>query len=324
MAKDRTIHIDERGAGQTLAAFLRAVMKESSWNEIKKLIAQRHVQIDGNLCLDDSRRLKGGEVVKIYAIQRAPVPSASSVRIVHRDPHLVIVDKPAGMTTLRHEQEKNWSARRKQIQPTLEESLESLLMPPKTRRSSRERSPIQIRPVHRLDRDTSGLMVFALTPQTERDLIALFKAHDIDREYRAVVHGHPKKQTIETWIARDRGDGLRGSVEKGSREDAQQAITHVEPIQQLGPYSIILCRLETGRTHQIRIHLSELGHMLCGEKIYTHRLGEKPKRDTSQAPRQSLHAAVIGFVHPNSGKSIRFESGWPDEIESWLTTLQKI
>lgn len=314
--KDRTIHIDQRGAGKTLAALLREVLKELSWNEVKRLIAQRHVQIDGNLCLDDARRLKGGEVVKVHRSARAPIPTPGDVKIVFRDEHLVVVDKPAGMTTLRHEQEKNWSSRRRQIQPTLEESLEVILVKPKSKHS---RDSIRIRPVHRLDRDTSGLMVFALSPTVERMLVALFKAHDIERAYRAVVHGHPQSQTIETFIARDRGDGLRGSVEQGSRDDAQRAVTHIAPIEQIGSYSIISCRLETGRTHQIRIHLNELGHRLCGEKIYTHRLGEKPQADKSGSPRQALHAGVLGFVHPITGKPLRFESPWPREISDWLS-----
>ena len=125
-------------------------------------------------------------------------------------------------------------------------------------------------------------MVFARTPAAEQRLIRMFARHDVQRAYVAVAHGHVEAQTIETWLVRDRGDGLRGSSPLGeSGEGAQRAITHLRPMEHLADYTIVECRLETGRTHQIRIHLAELGHMLCGEKTYTHPLGGQAIEDTS-------------------------------------------
>jgi 23S rRNA pseudouridine1911/1915/1917 synthase len=171
-------------------------------------------------------------------------------------------------------------------------------------------------------------MVFARTPQAEQLLIRLFSQHQIERAYVAVVQGKAEAQTIRTWLVRDRGDGLRGSSPLGNKTpQAQEAITLVKPLESFDAggetYSVVQCRLETGRTHQIRIHLSEAGHMLCGEKTYTHLPGEKPRRDTSAAPRQALHAAVLGLVHPVTGEQLTFRTRLPRDLSQWLGRLKK-
>jgi 23S rRNA pseudouridine1911/1915/1917 synthase len=147
-------------------------------------------------------------------------------------------------------------------------------------------------------------------------------------------------RTIDTWLARDRGDGLRGSVGSDRQaepelrtdlageippggRDLQRAITHVRPMEQLAGYTIVECRLETGRTHQIRIHLAEIGHMLCGEKTYTHAPGQKPQADASGAPRQALHAAEIAFTHPITNQPLRFRMPLPKDLKGWLLTLRR-
>jgi 23S rRNA pseudouridine1911/1915/1917 synthase len=169
-------------------------------------------------------------------------------------------------------------------------------------------------------------MVFARTPEAEVSLIRLFSKHRIERAYLAVVHGHPEAGTIETMLVRDRGDGLRGSVPSGDDpgdQPAQQAITHVKPLERIGDYSLVECRLDTGRTHQIRIHLSERGHMLCGEKTYTHPPGGRPQADASGAPRQALHAAELGFIHPVTGDTLHFKSPLPADLQQWLKRLRE-
>jgi 23S rRNA pseudouridine1911/1915/1917 synthase len=186
----------------------------------------------------------------------------------------------------------------------------------------------QIRPpkvcaVHRLDRDTTGLMVFAVSREAEETLVRMFKKHAIERSYLAAVRGHPAEQTIETWLVRDRGDRLRGSSPAAvGAEYAERAITHVKPVETIGPYSLVECRLETGRTHQIRIHLAEIGHPLCGERVYTHRLGEPPQIDDSGAPRQALHSGELRFVHPVSGNRMQFRSPLPEDLGKWLRELK--
>jgi 23S rRNA pseudouridine1911/1915/1917 synthase len=177
-------------------------------------------------------------------------------------------------------------------------------------------------------------MVFARTAEAEQKLIRMFAKHDVQRAYVAVVHGRLEEQTIDTWLVRDRGDGLRGSVRnvtEGIPADAgaRRAITHVRPMEYVASphspagYTIVECRLETGRTHQIRIHLSEIGHPLCGEKVYTHALGAKPIDDASGAPRQALHAAELAFVHPLTNQPLRFRMALPADLKEWLLKLRR-
>jgi 23S rRNA pseudouridine1911/1915/1917 synthase len=352
-------------APMALATALRGFLPERSWNQVRKLVTARQIQVNGNLCVEEARKLKAGDVVQVWNHPLPPPADEQAIRVRYADQHLVVIEKPAGITTLRHAEERNWSADRKRRQPTLDELVPRALAkhlgweleeeprpaksPPPPRRGRkehrrREESGIKlptVRAVHRLDRDTSGLMVFARTPQAEAALIRLFSRHRIDRAYQAVVHGHPAAQTIETMLVRDRGDGLRGSVNPaagqpltpqnlGEEEDApkaeqeaQQGITHVKPIESIGDYSLIECRLETGRTHQIRIHLSERGHMLCGEKMYTHPLGGRPQSDESGAPRQALHAAELGFIHPSTGEKLNFKSALPADLQQWLQRLRR-
>ncbi|QOV90533.1 RluA family pseudouridine synthase [Humisphaera borealis] len=352
MPSDRTYHIRPVLNGQTLAAGLRGLDSDLSWNDARKLVQQRRIQINGNLVLDDTRRLKTGDVVKIFEQPRTPPPAERDVPVLHIDQDLIVIDKPAGITTLRHAEEKEWDDARKQRQPTLDEVVQRLLptvWPPKATQPDSNRPqkntdppgvmrrpggrPVglpaiglpKVRAVHRLDRDTSGLMLFALSPRGETALVKLFKEHSIRRVYRAVVHGLvTQEQTIESWFVRDRGDGIRGSSPKGqAASDGQHAETYVRPIEALGRYTIVECRLKTGRTHQIRIHLAEAGHMLCGEKTY---LRPKPEADAvhdkSGAPRQALHSASLELEHPFSGKTLQFESPMARDLETWLKKIR--
>ncbi len=345
----QTFHLIAEHNGVSLGQALKRILPEQSWSQVRKLIASRRVQVNGNLCLDEGRRVKSGDVLKIAERSLARPADAADIKIVHLDEHLVVVQKPAGVTTLRHREETDLPQRRKQLQPTLDELLPRVLAGhlgiklkddtnPMRKRGSARPAPerrrgrslqrdkrLQVHAVHRLDRDTSGLMVFARTPEAEQKLIRMFAKHAVQRAYVAVVHGQlTESRTIDTWLVRDRGDGLRGSSLQGEpTEGAQRAITHVRPMEQLAGHTIVECRLETGRTHQIRIHLSEIGHMLCGEKTYTHALGAKPQADTSGAPRQALHAAEIAFTHPITNQPLRFRMPLPPDLKDWLLTLRR-
>lgn len=329
-------HLGSQQHGLTIAAALRSLVPNLSWNQARGFVQKRHVQIDGNLCLDISRRVKNGEVVKLFRHPLAPPPKASDVDIVYLDEYLVIVNKPSGMTSVRHAQESRPRGRM-QRQPTLEDVMPDILVragygrgqrnPRQERGRGRKRPAAPSRvpkprvfPVHRLDRDTSGLIIFALSTEVAERLITMFQDHSIERTYRAVARGNVRAMKIESFLARDRGDGLRGSVD-GNGRHVQHAVTHVRPVKGLGPYTLVECRLETGRTHQIRIHLCEQGHPLCGEKMYTHRLGEKPKPDESGAPRLALHAFELRFMHPIKGRKIRVETPWPPDLENFINRL---
>jgi 23S rRNA pseudouridine1911/1915/1917 synthase len=166
-------------------------------------------------------------------------------------------------------------------------------------------------------------MLFARSPEAEQKLTRMFARHEVQRAYVAVVYGRLEAQTIDTWLVRDRGDGIRGSTPLGAAAaGAQHAITHVRPMEQFGEYTVVECRLETGRTHQIRIHLAEIGHRLCGEKTYTHTPGQPPLPDTSGAPRQALHSAKLAFLHPVTGQPMRFRMPLPRDLKDWLMKLR--
>jgi 23S rRNA pseudouridine1911/1915/1917 synthase len=349
VSEPQVYHVAEADADSTLPALLRQWRPELSWGAAKQLLKSRQVSVNGATCLDEGRRVKAGDVVHIHPHPRTPQPTAEDVRIIYWDEDVVVVEKPALMTTLRHAEERNWSAARKNLQPTLDEVLPQLLQRAESggdrreepaargkpakgkpqirgwqrgRREQRrqQRLPV-VRAVHRLDRDTSGIMVFARTPEAERGLIEQFKVHSIERRYRAVVHGHPAAQTITTRLIRDRGDGLRGVTD--SPTEGEDAVTHVRPLEDLGDYSLIECRLETGRTHQIRLHLSSLGHLVCGDPLYTRRLAGPLIPDDSGAPRLALHAARLEFVHPRYNERMDFDSPLPPDLDRFVRRLRR-
>ncbi len=320
----QVVHVRESDAGQLLIALLRRLQPDTPASEATQLLRNHRVQIDGNLCEDGRRRLKLGEVVKILPHAIAAPPTAEDIRVHFVDEQLVVVEKPSGMTTMRHAEEANWSGRRQRRESTLADVLPAVLA--KSARSSRDkqRRPArlpQVTPVHRLDRDTSGLMVFARTSAAERSLVEQFREHSIDRAYLAIVSGEIAAQSIESFLARDRGDGKRGSVSDPNA--GQHAVTHVRPVEVVNGYTLVECRLETGRTHQIRIHLSEAGHPVCGDKDYRGPFGHKPLLDRSRAPRLALHAAELGFEHPLTGESLHFESRLPRELADFLRQLRR-
>jgi 23S rRNA pseudouridine1911/1915/1917 synthase len=322
-------HVAAADRGATLAAFLRVRLGGASWSRVQKLVRSRHVLIHGNICTDPARRLKEGEVVKILEASAPRLPGAGDVRIVHLDDDVVVVDKPPGVTTTRHHEERSWPARRRQMQPTLEELVpEAIGRRLVARGGAKKRRPAPVRAVHRIDRETSGLVAFARTVPAARILAEQFRLHMTHRRYLALVVGRARGGTIRSHLVRDRGDGRRGSADD---EEGKLAVTHVAPIEHFGDaYTLVECHLETGRTHQIRIHMAESGHPVCGERVYHQTRsggGHQPRRgvatDESKAPRVMLHAAELGFVHPESGEELRFESPLPADIRQVLAALRK-
>jgi 23S rRNA pseudouridine1911/1915/1917 synthase len=291
-----------------------AVVRERigcAWSRARELCAQGRVAVDGVCCLDPARRIAAGSqvVVDEQAPKLRAGPLAESA-IVHADRDLVVVDKTAGMLSVPDQPG---------AKGTLADYARALL------RSLGRAPDVPLDVVHRLDRDTSGLVVFARNAEAKRALAAQFRAHDIDRVYEAIAHGEVAAARIETLLVPDRGDGLRGSFGhfRRARGDAppqaRRAVTHVEPIVALAGATHLECRLETGRQHQIRIHLAERGHPLVGERVYVRDYaGEK-----IDAPRTMLHARTLGFVHPRSGARVTFRRGPPDDFRAMLEALRK-
>jgi 23S rRNA pseudouridine1911/1915/1917 synthase len=305
-------------AGQTLARLLRDRLPDHSWNQVRRLVAARRVKVGGALCLDDARRLAAGDAVELLP-GSAPKPREREALVVrHLDEHLVVVEKPSGLATVRHPAERSWSARRKALHPTLEDVLPPLIAAREGQ--VRRGPPPRLRVVHRLDKETSGLVVFARTVAAERELGRQFHAHTVVRRYLAVVPGRVTARRIATHLVRDRGDRRRGST--AVEGVGKEAVTHVEPVEQLPGYTLLACRLETGRTHQIRIHLAEQGHPVCGEQVYNRPPGEPPRPDASGAPRLALHAAELGFNHPATGTFAHWTMPLPDDLAAFVDRLR--
>lgn len=311
--------IPDEASGQTILAVLRAVRPGESWSKLRDQLHRAFVTLNGVVCVDESRRVASGDVLTLSESPRK-LPQPSEVRIQYVDAHIVVVEKPAGMMTHRRAEERSWSAERKARQPALDESLNELLARRATKSRARTQSGL-VRCVHRLDRDTSGLLVFARSEAAEKHLVSQFRRHSVHRIYWAIVHGAPQDGTIVSNLVRDRGDGRRGSIQNPTV--GQRAVTHVRLMEPLGTYSLIECRLETGRTNQIRIHMAEAGHLVCGDPKYDQPYGSEALRDNSGAPRLALHAAELGFVHPTSGEDLFFQMPFPADLEQLANRLRR-
>jgi len=228
------------------------------------------------------RTLRVGQQVEVVmggVLERvAEAKSPPVFEIVHADDAIVIVDKPAGLVTA----------------PTPESDRGDLLD-----LVSRQFGEIYL--VHRIDLPTSGLLVFARTRDANKALGELFKAHDVEREYRAVVIGELAAQTIDRPI------------------EGKRAVTHVTPLEPLRGATLVSAVLETGRTHQIRLHLAGLGHPVAGDRAHG---GDTSRTFLPRAPRLALHAQVLGFVHPVTGEKVRWERPVPEELSSWIARLR--
>jgi 23S rRNA pseudouridine1911/1915/1917 synthase len=325
-------------AGQSVAGILRAKLR-LSWSAARRLVAEGRVRLGHSLCRDNGQRLRQGQRVVVSftrprAEERSPKKAAhekatgrpTSVSwkryhgplpvIRYADAQVVVVDKPAGLTTMRHAEEAaEFGVRgRRFLPPTLADLLPDLL--PADGRGKRP----TVRAVHRLDRDTSGLVVFALTPAAERHLGQQFRAHTIGRRYLAVVRGRATPGRIESYFVADRGDARRGSSSVPGQ--GKHAVTNVGVVETHGNFTLVECRLETGRTHQVRIHLGERGTPICGERVYDRPVHGAPLPDESGAPRLGLHAADLEFEHPTTGKRLTFHVPLPADMRELLKRLR--
>jgi 23S rRNA pseudouridine1911/1915/1917 synthase len=302
--------MDTGSIDPTVAAVVRQ-QTGVAWSRARGLCTEGRVTVDGQRRLDPASRVAPDALVVVD--ERAPKlrtgPLAESA-IVFADRDVVVVDKPAGILSVADEPGNK---------ETLAQHARTML-----RGMGGRASDSALGVVHRLDKDTSGLMVFARTAAAKRLLAAQFRAHDVDRVYHAIAHGDVSATRVETHLVLDRGDGIRGSWGHFRRPrgpvpaEAKRSVTHVSPVAALAGATLVECRPETGRQHQIRIHLSELGHPLVGERVYI--------RDYAgariQSTRPMLHARTLGFVHPRTGERIRFDREAPDDFQAMIETLR--
>jgi 23S rRNA pseudouridine1911/1915/1917 synthase len=281
-----------------------------SWAESRRMIETGKVRVAGEVVTDPGRKVRSGD--KLAVFMRAPKPQTARIRelgdglVVYVDPAVVVVRKPAGINTVPFGDEAPG-----------ELTLDALVREVLARRDSiRGRAPLGV--VQRLDRATTGLLVFSRTMAAKKHLGNQLRFHHMERRYFAIAHGDVQSKVHRSYLLEDRGDGLRGSASQRQRE-GQLAVTHVERIERLAGATLIACRLETGRTHQIRIHLSEDGNPLVGETVYVRRFAGP----TIPAPRLMLHAADLGFAHPADERPMRFTDPLPADFEETLARLRR-
>jgi 23S rRNA pseudouridine1911/1915/1917 synthase len=284
-----------------------------SWGKARAWIASGKVRVGGRVVLEPTARVEEGQKVELALAAPRPRAGAAAMlsddQVVHVDSQIVVVAKAAGLSTVPFEGEREEA-------DTLDARVRGWL-------ERRRLVPRGARPslgvVHRLDRETTGLVVFTRTWAAKQSLAGQFRRHTVHRRYLAIAHGEVRARTFHTVLIADRGDGLRGSARGPTGAQGREAVTHVEPVEPLRGATLVACRLETGRTHQIRIHLSEAGHPLVGERVYV-RDYTGPRID---APRLMLHAAELGFVHPSSSQEVRWELPLPEDVEGVLARLRR-
>jgi 23S rRNA pseudouridine1911/1915/1917 synthase len=276
-----------------------------TWGDARALVARGKVKIAGVVTTKAERRVKAGDVLEIDPRASAPKrgPELDRSALVYFDPHVVVVEKPSGISTVPYEEGERG---------TLDQLVAALLP-----RSRGKGPPATLGVVQRLDKETSGLIVFARSFAAKKVLASQLRAHTMHRSYLALAHGRVEKQTFRSYLVKDRGDGLRGTSRFG--QQGQLAVTRVEPVRALDGATLVACKLETGRTHQIRIHLSEAGHPIVGERVYVRRY----EGTLITAPRPMLHAAELGFTHPVKGDPMRFDSAPPADFAAMVEQLSR-
>jgi len=289
------LQVPREAAGARLDRFVASLPAVGTRAEAERLLAAGAVRVDGEL-RPKSHRLQGGEVLEVEVpdqVDRSLEAEERELKIAYEDEHLLVVDKPAGLVV-------HPSAGHGQgtlVNALLERGIAGGDVP--------ERPGI----VHRLDRDTSGLLVVARSQEAYERLQELIRDRRLDRRYLALVRGRPRSRTgrIEAPIGRDRHDPLRHSLDT---ETPRDAITHFEVLELLPAHALLSVRLETGRTHQIRVHLQAIELPVVGDPVYG--------VPDPELRRQFLHASRLSFPHPLTGEAVDVESPLPEELQAAL------
>ncbi len=310
-ASDATWTVPNELGGKSIDAVVRA-LAEVPWSQARRWIESGKITVNGTRWTGETKHVPAGAVVTFHP--RAPSAKAMRIADAHDeliayvDSSVVVVRKPAGIATVPFGDESPADR-----ETTLDAIVRDVLA---KRDRLRGRAPLGV--VQRLDKATSGLLVFARSFAAKKHLGLQLRNHSMRRVYVAIAHGDVPKKTFRSYLVENRGDGLRGSLRPDERAmEGQIAITHVEPLKRFVGATLVACRLETGRTHQIRIHLSEAGHPIVGEAVYV----RKFQGTLIKAPRLMLHAKELGFVHPRTNEMMVFEQEPPQDFESILAQL---
>jgi 23S rRNA pseudouridine1911/1915/1917 synthase len=318
-AQRHIVTVDQRTAGERLDRALAAALPALTRSRVKALIESRRVALaDGGTVEEASRKVKTGErfVVDVPAPEPAePEPQAIDLDILFEDDDLLVVNKPAGLVV--HPAPGN-------PDKTLVNALLAHCGASLSGIGGVRRPGI----VHRLDKDTSGVMVVAKNDVTHHALSRLFAAHDLTRIYQALVWGAPKekKGTIDAPIARHPVDRKRMAVRKTG---GKRAVTDYWLEKRFGPAlapvaSLVGARLHTGRTHQVRVHLAHIGCPVVGDPVYGRRRNSAGPGSLNSFGRQALHAAILEFRHPRTGREMTFASELPQDMARLVAELNSV
>jgi 23S rRNA pseudouridine1911/1915/1917 synthase len=298
--------VDDMDEGQRLDVYIANQLDHLSRSFIQKLIEQGNIQINGSKDIVKKYKVLENDEIEVeipdpelLKVEAEDIP----VDIVYEDEDVVIVNKPQGMVV--HPAPGNYKG-------TL---VNALLYHCKNLSSING----VIRPgiVHRIDKDTSGLLMVAKNDKAHRSLAEQLKEHSINRIYVAMVHGNIKEErgTINAPIGRHPVDRMKMAVVD---RNGKNAVTHFRVLERYGEYSFIEAKLETGRTHQIRVHMSYIHHPLVGDPIY----GQKKEKFYTEG--QMLHAQTIGFIHPSTGEYMEFHADIPEHFRKIMITIEKL
>lgn len=295
--------VEEDKKGTRLDVVLSLVIEEASRSHLQKLIDIGRVEVNGEVALSKKYKVKTGDAVRITVPEPVHLnvkPEDIPIDIVYEDEDVLVVNKPKGMVV--HPAAGNYSG-------TL---VNAILYHCKSLSSING----VIRPgiVHRIDKDTSGLLMIAKNDAAHRSLAEQLASHTITRAYRAVVYHNFQEDsgTVNAPIGRDPKNRLKMAVTQLS---SKEAVTHYKVLQRFGSFTYIEARLETGRTHQIRVHMAHINHPLLGDAVYG------PKKKVLGVETQMLHAKLLGFHHPKTGEYLEFDSPLPSEFVNVIKKL---
>lgn len=304
------------GETGTEAARLDKALAEASGlsrERVKSLISEGRVTVSGLVASQPSLKVPAGSSFTIAVPQAIPAEAAPQdipLTVAFEDEHLIVIDKPAGLV----------------VHPAAG-NLDGTLVNALLHHCGGQLSGIGgvARPgiVHRIDKDTSGLLVVAKSDAAHEGLARQFAAHSIVRSYRAVVSGMPRVAAgrVEGAIARSTADRKKMAVVEAGR--GKHAVTHYKVLERLNCAALMECRLETGRTHQVRVHMASIGHPLLGDPTYGRTPGPlRPLLQRLEFHRQALHAAELGFVHPVNGETVHLVSAMPSDMVTLIRELQ--
>jgi 23S rRNA pseudouridine1911/1915/1917 synthase len=290
-------------AGQRLDQALSILLPQFSRSRLAQWIRDRRVELDGQAALPKTK-VWGGEQVSVLPVAdpaaSAATPEAIALDIVHEDDAVLVIAKPAGLVV--HPGRGNWSG-----------TLLNALLAHAPQLATLPRAGI----VHRLDKETSGLLVVAKTLEAQTSLVRQLQARTVKREYLALVHGRVARGgTVEAPIGRHPVQRTRMAVAARGRPST----THYEVLRHFAHATLLCCRLETGRTHQIRVHMQSLGHPLVGDPVY----GKKRSADPLLAafPRQALHAERLEFIHPVRHEAVSWQAPPPADMRTLIASLE--